>query len=339
MQDIWQETDGLVKERNIPLDIVLELTRRCNLHCCHCYNIKDSLELNFNQVKEIVGQLRQAGCLFLTLTGGEVFTRDDFFEVASYIRRAGFDIKIFTNGTLITPQIAGALRQLCPNEVGISIHGAKASTHDRITGVGGSFERSLTAVKLLKQRNISVHIKCSLMKENFHEYKEFIQLGKSLGVVYMIDPIISPKDDGSKQVLVHRLTPQHIEDVLTDEWLNMQDIKGPEQEYFICDAGRTFGSISASGDVYPCIQLPLKVGNVFKQRFKDIWENSQVLNKMRLVKQEDLRSCADCGLAKYCYRCPGLAYIEDGDLFGPSIMACFGARVYKRFQEVKQGIA
>jgi radical SAM protein with 4Fe4S-binding SPASM domain len=129
-----------------------------------------------------------------------------------------------------------------------------------------------------------------------------------------------------------------MEGVFVDEWLKMQDIQEPEQEYFICDAGRTFGSISATGDVYPCIQLPLKVGNVFEQRFKDIWTGSQILKKIRSTRQEDIRSCADCGLAKYCYRCPGLAYIEDGDMFGSSIMACFGARAYKEFLEKRKRV-
>jgi radical SAM protein with 4Fe4S-binding SPASM domain len=333
MQDIWQETDRIIKERNIPMDIVLELTRRCNLRCCHCYNIKDNVELKFSQVKEIVGQLREAGCLFLTLTGGEVFTRADFLEIVSFIRSRGIDIKIFTNGTLINPEIARKLKGFCPREVGITIYGSKAPTHDKITGVDGSFKKSLSGIKILKKQGIPVYIKCTLMKDNYHEYKQIMQLAKSLGVIYIIDPVVSPKDDGSKEVLIYRLAFEQIRDFFMKQFHKIQDTRGTQEEYFFCDAGRTFGSISATGDVYPCIQLPLKVGNVFERSLKDIWFDSSVLNKIRSARKEDLRSCADCQLAKYCYRCPGLAYIEDGDSFGPSIMACFVAGVYRDFQE------
>lgn len=335
MEDVWQETNRTIKERSIPIDMIIELTQRCNLNCCHCYNVKNRSQLDFAQIKEILKQLREAGCLFITLTGGEVFARDDFLEIAAYIRDSGFDISIFTNGTLITPKIAEELEQLSPTGVGISIHSVTPAIHDRITGVEGSFERSLTGIKLLKERGISVHLKCNLMQENFDQYNQIIQLAKSLGIFYVIDPVVSPKDDGSKAVLKHRLTNEQMEDVFMEQFAEMEGMQQTARQEFFCDAGRTFGSISVTGDVYPCIQVPLKAGNIFERRFKDIWHDSEILNKIRKVKREDIRHCADCQIAEYCFRCPGLAYLEDGDLLGPSSVACFGAGLNKRLQEKK----
>ncbi|MFH1678951.1 MAG: radical SAM protein, partial [Candidatus Omnitrophota bacterium] len=118
MSDIWAKVDAIIKGKHIPIEIVLELTRHCNLRCCHCYNVKDNRELGFSQIKEITRQLRKAGCLFLILTGGEVFTKSDFLEIAAFIRSAGLDIRIFTNGTLITPGIAKELKKIAVREVG-----------------------------------------------------------------------------------------------------------------------------------------------------------------------------------------------------------------------------
>jgi radical SAM protein with 4Fe4S-binding SPASM domain len=339
MHDIWQELKGIIKKRHIPIEFVLELTRRCNLRCCHCYNIKDNAELSFDQIKEITRQLRKAGCLFLVLTGGEVFTIKNFLDIAFFIRDAGFDIKIFTNGTLIDKKTSRVLDKIAPSEIGVTIQAACASVHDRITGVKGSFERSLSAVRILKEEGLPVHIKCTLMKQNFKEYEKVIKLARSMDIAYLIDPIISPKDNGSKDILAYRLSAAQLKEFYKSHFLETQDVK--EDNYLFCEAGRTFGCISAEGIVYPCVQLPMKLGNIFRQEFDDIWNNSPILKKIRVAKWKDIRSCADCKLAKYCYRCIGLAYLEDGDMFGPSSVACLNTKLYNnilkdvRVNEVK----
>ena len=134
MQDLWQQTEVLVKQNNIPIEMVLELSRRCNLACCHCYNIKDEAQLSLEQARDILMQLRRAGCLFLVFTGGEVFLHPDFLEIAALSRALGFAIKIFTNGTLITSAIAKKLAELHPLEVGVTLPGATSGTCQRITG-------------------------------------------------------------------------------------------------------------------------------------------------------------------------------------------------------------
>lgn len=331
MRDVWNEIKNGLKKKNVPFEIIFEITRRCNLNCCHCYNLKDNRQLELNAVKGVLEQLRRAGCLFVVFTGGEVFLRDDFLEILGFASRLGFSIKIFTNGTLVDWKTAGMLKSFSINEVGVSILGARAGTHDGLTGVKGSFEKSVSAVKMLKQEGIPVHIKCSLMRGNFSEYKDVIALAGSIGVTYIVDPVISPKDDGSREVLKHRLDTGELECFYHEQFSQINDVRS--EDFFTCDAGRTFGSISAAGDVYPCIQLPLKIGNVLEREFRDIWADSAVLHKMRTADVRDYSVCSQCEISGYCSRCPGLAYIEDGDLFGPSQMACFSARLYKDYVE------
>jgi len=326
---IWEKTDAALKSKHIPINVILELTRRCNLRCLHCYNIKDDAHLSFDQVQIIFQQLREAGCLFLTLTGGEFFTRQDACAILRSAREHGFDLKIITNGTLITAEVIQCLQEVAPSEIGISLQGADAQTHDRISGVDGSFDSALQAVKDLKAARIPVHIKCTLMKENIHQAQAVMDLAKALGVVYIIDPIISPKDDGSRDCLEHRLDQGQMEQFYCGQ------LKGMEREEtsyqgFPCDAGQTFGAISSTGDVYPCIQLPVKVGNVFEQDLKDIWQNDLTLIKIREASSDDFGKCGECSLAHHCTRCPGLAYLEEGDMFGPSSVACFIAELAQR---------
>ncbi|UCG54887.1 MAG: radical SAM protein, partial [Dehalococcoidia bacterium] len=82
----------------IPLNVLFELTYRCNVHCSHCYVVdRSGVELSFNEIASILRQLADDGCLFLTLTGGEVLLRNDFLEIARYARGLGFALKVFTN--------------------------------------------------------------------------------------------------------------------------------------------------------------------------------------------------------------------------------------------------
>lgn len=330
MNTIWDKVKADLKEKSIPISVIIELTRNCNVSCCHCYNLKDNAEISFTQIKDIARQLRQAGTLFLSLTGGEIFTKHDIFDICFYLRQSGFDLSIFTNGTLINQSNIKLIRELNLSEVGISIQGASAKTHDRITGSGGSFAKSIEAISLLKNAQIPVNLKCTLMKENFAEYKQVIGLANQLGVSYIIDPIVSPKDDGSKDILTHRLNAEQLAVFYSDELLKQKSVVKQDQidDSFICPAGSVMASISAKGDVYPCIQLPEKIGNVFETDFKDIWANSKFLTQLR--KKIDIEQCNNCRIASLCTRCPGLAYLEDGDAFGISSIACLNASIYER---------
>jgi radical SAM protein with 4Fe4S-binding SPASM domain len=329
--DIWQEVQDTIKKDFIPTDIILELTRRCNLRCIHCYNTKDQAELSLSQIKEIAGQLREAGTLFLTLTGGEILVREDFVEIGKFLRKAGFDIKMISNGTCITRQLARELKEISPSDMGISLQGATAPVHDAVTGVEGSFDKSLRAIGYLVEEKVPVHIKYTVMKENVDEYGKLKALAKELKVTYIVDPLISPKEDGSKEVMEHRLDKEHLKDFYM-AWF--EEFEKPlRADSLICEAGKTLAAISARGDVYPCIQLPIKVGNIFEKPFKEIWDQSPLFKKMRNMTDSDIKVCGQCPNAKVCTRCPGLSFLEDKDAFGPSSTACMVADFYHEFKK------
>ena len=107
---------------HVPLAVLFEVTHRCNLGCEHCYLTEGPVgrprptreELTLDEVRPVLDQLAEAGTLFLTLTGGEVFMRRDFLEILAHARSCGFSVTIFTTGTLLTPETASALADLHP---------------------------------------------------------------------------------------------------------------------------------------------------------------------------------------------------------------------------------
>jgi len=332
--DLWQQADQAIRRRHIPIQMMVEVTRRCNLHCLHCYNLKDQSVLSFEEVSLIAAQLRQAGCLFVTLTGGEMFTRPDAIAVIRTFRQKGFDVKLITNATLIADEQAGQLRDLCLSEIGVSILGACAATHDRITGVAGSFEKSTRMIRRLKALDVPVHLKCTLMQDNLDEEAALKSLAQELGVIYLMDPIVSPQDNGSQAALKHRLTAPQMETFYSQQFATLEPVPA-STDGLPCEAGTTFGAISARGDVYPCIQMPIPVGNIFKQDFVSIWQGARFLAKIRQAESGHFSTCHTCHDAKFCTRCPGLAYLEDGDAFGPSTVACQIAKISRNSQECR----
>ncbi len=99
----------------------IELTERCNNDCIHCCinlpaNDRDAKakEMTTGQIKGILTQAAQLGCLRVRFTGGEPLLRPDFEQLYLFARRLGKKVLIFTNGRLITPQLADLLARIPP---------------------------------------------------------------------------------------------------------------------------------------------------------------------------------------------------------------------------------
>lgn len=264
-------------------------------------------------------------------------TRKDFFSVAEYARKLNFGVKIFTNGTLIDDFMAGKLAELKPLRVEISIYGMDSKIHDKITGVKGSLEKSLNALRLLRAHKIPLRIKTPLMKSNFSGYREIVRLAKRLGAKYQFDPNIIPKLDGEKSVLRFRIGRRELLKLFQDPDVNANEdpVSGNSEKIsdLPCSAGHNSCAINAYGDVQACAILPIKLGNLREDRFSHIWRNSPGLNYLRSIRLSDLKACSKCSLLSYCNRCPGLAYLEDGNILERAYRACVLSKIKSEIHE------
>src|SRR5580698_11341519 len=87
---------------NIPLTVQLDLTYRCNERCVHCYlDHDDHGEMTTAEIIDVLEQLADAGVFFLSISGGEVLMRRDFFEIVERARQLLFNVKVKTNGVMI----------------------------------------------------------------------------------------------------------------------------------------------------------------------------------------------------------------------------------------------
>jgi radical SAM protein with 4Fe4S-binding SPASM domain len=316
---------------NIPLNVQIDLTYRCNERCVHCYlDHDDHGEMTTTEIKHLLDEMADAGVFILTLSGGEIFLRKDFFEILGHARDLMFCVKLKTNAVLIREKEAARLRDLGIESIQISIYSHRAEVHDAITLVPGSLKRSVDAIRFLKSQGLKVIIANVLMVQNMRDYQGVRALAAELGVECTLDPTVTPMMDGDRSVLGLNVNQESLRQVFRDASLigdvdEFCAIPAPAGEDELnstpCSAGHTACYVSPYGDVFPCVQFPLPTGNVRKQRFVDIWRHSDEMNEVRSIRLKDLPTCSSCSHVGGCTRCPGLAYME-GNMRGPSSQDC-----------------
>ncbi len=300
-----------------------EITFRCNIGCVHCYVAEDHAkhELTFQEITDILDQIHQEGCLWLCITGGEPLLRKDFLDIYTYAIKKGFLVTLFTNGTLITPEIADYLLEYPPFKIDISLHGITQQTYERITSVPGSFEKCMRGIGLLLERGLPLTLKSvgmSLNRDEILTIKKYVEgLGKA---TYMFDSIIHPRLDGSKEPCQYRLLPQEIIDIeYSDEdmlhlWKKCfhsdHTIDAPAY-LFSCGAGFTMFNISPYGELQPCHLLRSPSFNLRKGSLREGLNN--LFPKVYTTKYQTDAECQDCQIRHICHQCPARAQLENED--------------------------
>jgi radical SAM protein with 4Fe4S-binding SPASM domain len=331
MNSLMTEMSATALKLGIPLGVQLDVTYRCNERCVHCYlDHDDHGEMTTSEIKDLLDQLAGAGVFFLTISGGEILMRRDFFEILEYARAKAFCVKLKTNAVLIREKEAERIRALGVESIQISIYSHRPEVHDVITKMPGSLKRSVDAIRFLRSKGLRVIIANVLMLQNISDYPGVRALASELGVEVTIDPTITPRMDGDRSLLDLNIDHAALSQVFHDQGLvgAVEEFCAPPSgidddalDSLPCSAGHTTCYVSPYGDVYPCVQFPLPTGNVRHSKFLDIWRHSPQLNEVRSITARDLTGCSSCTHLKSCTRCPGLAYME-GNMRGPSTQDC-----------------
>lgn len=317
-------------EKNIPLTAVVELTRRCPLSCAHCYlpetrgRVRPGRELSARQWIGIFRELAALGSMNLVLTGGEPLLRADLPEIAAGAAELGFGVTVFTTGLPAKPILLRALKKAGVSPFELSLYGRPAA-HDAITGLEGSQERTLASARLMKRLGFKVKLKCPLMSVNAGEASYIMRTARANGFEFSFDVSMAPGNDGESTTLALKLPDKQLKQLLGLPTLRPEPNPEGGAGDFLCGAGRNTVAFAPGGTVYPCLQLPLPLGNAAKTPLSRIWRNSGRLRWWRSRRRTHIKKCRSCRLWDSCSRCPGLALLEDGDLMGPSSQACRAA--------------
>jgi len=334
--------NNLSLEHCVPVSVIAELTRRCPLSCLHCYlpetrgRAKAAGELNTAQWKDILEQLARAGALYLAFTGGEPLLRPDLPELCRRAKELHFDIRVFSTGLGLTAELAGELRAAGVSVFELSFYGRPA-IHDSITGLKGSFKSSLAAARLLKKSGLKVKLKTPLMKLNAGQAAWLQKLARAEGFEISFDPVLVPANDGDRSALSQRLSGPELAEAVkrlgpaaAGPSYDLSPVPSSFPTDALCGAGRNVCAIGPGGELYSCLQVPVKLGDLKRRKFAEIWRNSAWLKKWRRAGIKDLKDCAGCGDIGFCSRCPGVSLLEAGDVFAPNKPACEMAGILRQ---------
>ncbi len=339
-------------ETSVPYSGSLELTHRCNLSCRHCYQFSPrGEEMETERWEALLDEVASLGCLFVSFTGGEPMLRADLPRLLRAAAEREYVITLQTNGTLVDAGIARMLGEFPTLRVDVSLYGSTAGTHDALTGVEGSFAAALRGVELLLGEEVPLLLKVTIGSFNLEEAESIASLADSLGVKAIFSSLIFPRNDRDPAPTSLRLDDAGLERFIRFETgymlENLAEIMGVDETSITygdlasyvskcavdpvrlesenrryCGAGRTVFAVNPYGDVYPCVALPLVLGNLMKDNFARIWKDSPPI--IRLREREDVLAaeCEECDLLEKCAVCRALSFLEGGDTASLSRERC-----------------
>lgn len=356
--------------QKVPLMGTFELSPVCNFACRMCY-VRKTQEQIRNEGKslipwekwlELARQCREAGTLYLLLTGGEPFLYPGFRELYTRLHEMGFLIYINTNGTMIDQQTVQWLKQRAPVRVNITLYGSSRETYRQICGHADGYDRAVNAIHMLKNAGISVVINASMIPENAADLESIMNFGKDLNINTRVATYMFPPMRRDREVQDSRFTPEEsasiylrkmrclypheeycgflskqLSEATTRE--NENDNWGTQDEFMRCRAGRSTFWVNWEGNMTACgmLDFPLTV-QPFMDPFQECW--SKLTECVRTTPV--LKGCSGCDKREICNPCVAMIYGETGTIdqkapYMCQLTECILKKMKQELEEIHHG--
>lgn len=321
----------------VPLSGTFELTPVCNMDCKMCYvRLSQQEQASIGPLKtarqwlELGQTAKDAGMLYLLITGGEPFLHPQFREIMEGLHKMGLLISINSNGTMINEKTVAWLKNCPPLRINISLYGVSDDTYGRLCGNPKGFTQTAKAIQLLQQAGIPVKLNCSLTPYNAEYLPQMVSFAKEKGLQiqvaeYMFPPV---RKDADRIGENFRLTPEQAawysaycrylmvgKERFLREGCRIEKISDPEDtcmetgDGVRCRAGRCSFWITWQGNMTPCGMFPAGHSpNVFAEDFEKAWAAvKQQVEQIRLPA-----ACACCAVKDSCRACAAMVLSESG---------------------------
>lgn len=323
---------------NDPFYIQWHITNFCNLRCWHCYQddfskTNDLDRPGLKKVSEnIFSALRewdQTACIHLT--GGEPLLRPDLFNLLNDLNRQSTvgELGIITNGLLIDRAMIKRLSDFSKlKKIKISLDGVDAETNDSLRR-RGTFKKVIQNLSYIKEvGRFEILLMFTIMKRNFKSLPSLFKLCQDLGIDGLIIERFIPLGRGKK--IVNEVLSREEWKEMIGMLLDFSSIEGEETSFLPyqafqmsfngeepellgapCVIGVDGLCIMPEGNVLPCRRFPISIGNLLNQSLREIWEKSELLEKLR-IKESLKGKCGRCKIED-CRGCRSLALALTGD--------------------------
>lgn len=336
-----------------PINGSMELLPLCNMNCAMCYVRLSPEEMRAqgrlrtaDEWLSLGREMADAGTLFLLLTGGEPLLFPNFKDLYLGLRKLGLILTINTNGTLIDEEWADFFAQYKPRRINITLYGTDEETYTRLCRYPGGFEKTIRAIKLLRQRQVDVRLGISVTKENMNDLETVFALGKELDVPVIADTYMLPTTRERTLPFDHqvRMTPEEAARASRYSY-KMRNSEERNRQYVMhaiariqdpdfprgstsltCHAGFCSFTVNWQGQLRPCVMLSEPAINVFETGFAAGWQ--QLRAQAAPIRTNP--QCNACHLKPICKTCAAAALAETGAYDGIPEYCCRYAEEYYR---------
>ncbi|MBU2063095.1 MAG: radical SAM protein [Candidatus Omnitrophica bacterium] len=307
------------------------ITRACNLKCEHCYRDAGKVapgELSFEEGRSLLRDLKSLNFRILIFSGGEPLLRPDLFELIKFAKSLGLISVLGTNGTLIDASCAEKLKVAGLKRAGISLDSVDSKIHDKFRACAGAWEKAVAGIKNCRKAGLEVQLHTTVTKKNISEVLKITDFAADLGACAHHIFFLVPTGRGRKidsvmcapqeyEALLHKIMEKQnsvsleLKPVCAPHFLRIARQKKIKLRFEKgCLAGISYACILPDGEVHRCPYLPLALGNVKKEGFVKIWQESEVFHKLR---RADLGGkCGRCEFKPICSGCRAAAFYQSG---------------------------
>lgn len=313
------------------LSVYIEITSKCNLMCCYCYNSSGShgTHVSSSTVKGVLADCRKVGCKQVILSGGEPFLHPDLTEILEATRDIGFEtVIIATNGTIIDHRVLELCKDLSIT-IQVSMNLDESITYEQTKAMNfinlkRSFLHALSQHSLASKASLHTVV----MRHNALQLERVAQLASefripSVSYSWLVYKGRSREADNYVRLQLNNSemknaidTVKRIRDAYSGE-IEVDPLQLSKGECLLFDEGLEELSlrVSANGDVFPCPDLTKKehsIGNIFNGDILEFVSKES----LKVVTHNLLRlydTCKRCAIGRICMAgCPAFAeYYEE----------------------------
>lgn len=336
-ENIQQKIEDYYYETKQLYGACLEITYRCSERCRHCYvdfpcdasgESDSQKELTLDEYKHIIDELYDLGTIYLLITGGEVCLKKEFIEITRYAINKGMLVNIYTNGISMTDEQFDSLCDMRVNSVSFSLYGGDAEVHDRITGVPGSFYKTINRAMMFKCAGIDTYIKSVILKDSLPEMEKLLKLGKRLNIDISVSTNLSKINGCDNPCRLTELT--EFKRAVGFQMRNTEiqpNFTVRRENGVFCNSAHITLSIDPYGGVHPCVAFKESAGNIREKSIREIREQSDLFNFVRKLAFSDFSTdCVNCEHLNYCNICIGHCYDHQNQTIRPYNEICMTAK-------------
>jgi len=268
----------------------LAITRRCDLHCQHCYerhNVGSGDELPLARLKEVVAQVQGQGVSSLVFTGGEPMNRfADLLELVHCADKTSSDIHVHTSGHGVSMERAVELKRAGLIAAAVGLDDVDPARHDALRGCRGSHDEAVRALRIFRAAGIFTYVNVCATQRMVRsgDLRRYAELVRDLGVGFI--QLLEPRPCGGylnapSGVLLTEDDRRRLVEFFLQMNTGKRYRRYPVVHYVAfaespAQRGCMMGGLShlcidSRGNVNPCVFLPVTFGNIMEEDFQTIY--------------------------------------------------------------------